>query len=179
VGTFRLVGTRTAASCSDGVEVTAPADGDAACLAATPSQDVRCQVQRPIPDCCFDTLFPRSIEVIATIAFDTAATTATTAYLCTNRHGATPYVGTRVPEAGGDRISVATSTSGAALGSCAAACAVTVLHTVEGLVARDPISGLVTGFSGEGTEAASATPAASCAPCATPCTATWSLAKAP
>jgi hypothetical protein len=168
-----LVATRTAASCQDD---TAPADGDAACAAATPPQTVQCLLARPVPPCCFDALFPPVVTFTATFAYGPQDGSAA---LCLPRPGASPYLGTRTAAVGGDELSVALDTSGAVLTSCSAGCSVTVRHEVTGLLARDPESGAVTGFTGQHVETASPTAAADCTPCTAPCTATWSLAPAP
>jgi hypothetical protein len=174
VGTFELVATRTAATC---VGDTAPLDGSAACLAATPSQVVDCASARPVPACCYDGLFkPTLPPFTATVAYGAQGSSAA---LCVSRPQASPFLGTRAPASGGETLSVALDSAGAVLAACAATCAVTVHHAITGTVARDPLSGVATAFTGELVETASATPTAACAPCASPCTATWTLAPAP
>jgi hypothetical protein len=175
VGTFSLRATRAAAACQGD---TAPSDGDTACQRTDPAWVLgRCQLVRPVPSCCFDILFPPALPALSlTIAY---AAVGPGAVACLPRPKASPFQGTRTTGAGGEQLSLALDTSGAVLGSCAAACAVTVHQTLTGLVARDPVSGLATGFTGEHVEVASATPAADCAPCVAPCTATWALTPAP
>ena len=149
VGTFRLAGTRTSAACQGG---TGPAGG-------------------------FDGLFAPSIPTFtATIAYGSQGASAA---LCLPKAEASPYLGTRTPAPGGEAIAVELETSGAVLAACAGTCAVTVHHAVTGLVARDPVSGAVTGFTGELVETAASTPAADCTPCSAPCTASWALTPAP
>jgi hypothetical protein len=170
VGTFDLVATRTAASCQGD---SAPIDGAVACAGASPFVKVDCQTARPVPACCFDRLFPPRLELQAVVAYGALGGAAA---FCLQRPGATPYLGTRTAVAGGEALTTSLDTAGAVLASCAATCAVTVRHQVTGLVARDPGSGAVTGFTGQSVEEASATPSADCAACATPCSATWTLA---
>ncbi len=172
MATLSLAGARVSAACAGG----APLDGTAACAAATPPVTADCQGAGPLPPCCFDRLFPPVLPFRAVVAFGALDDSAA---LCVQRPGATPFLGTRAAAPGGDALTVAADTAGAVLGSCAATCAVTVRHEVTGLLARDPESGAVTGFTGQVVETASATPSAACAPCATPCTATWALAPAP
>jgi len=175
VGTFLLVGTRASASCQGD---TAPADGAAQCAKAELTVD--CQAARPVPACCFDGLFPPVIPAAPPFTFTiTYGSQGGSAALCTGLAKANPYLGTRTSVAGGESLSVALDTAGAVLGACAGTCAVTFHHAVTGLVARDPVSGAATGFTGEYVETASATPSAACAPCATPCTATWTLGPPP
>jgi len=174
VGSLHVVGARTAAAC---LGDTAPADGSAACAALTPPLTVDCQTARPIPACCFDNLFAPSIAFTGTLSY---AVDGDLAALCTGRSQATPYLGTHASAAGGDQIAVSVDTAGAVLGSCAATCAVTVHHAVTGLVARDPVTGVITGFTGEHVETTGLlSPLASCAPCGASCTATWTLSLAP
>ncbi len=174
VGRFDLLATRTAASCQDG---SGPgADGTAACAARVPPLTVDCLTARPAPDCCFDRLFPPTRTVQAVISY---AALGDAAAFCLQRPGAAPYLGTRTAAAGGETITASLETAGAVLSSCAATCAVTVRHDLTGLVARDPESGAVTGFTGVSTEVAAATASAACATCTTPCQATWDLARAP
>ncbi len=179
VGTFRLVATRTAAACQGDA---APADGSAACLAATPSQVVDCQAARPVPPCCFDGLFPPALpapgqpDLVVAIAYGPQEAAAA---VCLPRPKDSPLLGTHAAAAGGDELAVSLDTSGAVYGACAAACAVTVHQALTGLLARDPVSGAATGFTGQLVEVGSATAAAACAPCAAPCTATWAVATAP
>jgi hypothetical protein len=166
-----LVATRTTAACQGD---TAPADGDAACAASQiPSH---CQLERPVPSCCFDGLFPVTRAFQATIAY--GALDASAAF-CLPVPGASPYVGTRTSVGTGEQLSVSVETSGAVLASCSSTCAVTVLHSVTGLVEHAVAGGPVTGFTGELVEAASPTPASSCTPCTAPCTATWALGPPP
>jgi hypothetical protein len=169
---LELVATRTSAACQGD---TTPADGAAACAARVPPLTVNCQLERPAPDCCFDGLFPPEVTFQATVAFgqldDSAA-------FCLPVAGATPYTGTRVTAGGSDAFSVSLETAGAVLASCSSTCAVTVRHEVTGVLTRDPVSGDVTGFSGQSVEAAAPTPDATCAPCTAPCAATWTLARA-
>lgn len=173
VAELSLEGTRTAASCAgDSV----PASGTAACAARNPPVSVDCQATRPAPDCCFDALFPPVRPFRAVVAFGVADASAA---LCLQVPGAVPYLGTRTAEAGGDALDVSLETGGAVLSACASTCAVTVHHQVTGLLARDPGSGAVTGFTGQSVETASATASAACGACVTPCTATWTLAQAP
>jgi hypothetical protein len=173
VGTFDLVATRTAAACQGD---TAPTDGAAACADSDPLSTVDCHAGAPVPDCCFDRLFPRTRQLRAVIAYGAVGNAAA---FCLQRPGATPYLGTREVVAGGEALTAALETSGAVLSSCASTCAVTVQHQVTGLVARDAPGGPVTGFTGQSVEVAQATPSASCAACAMPCTATWALAPNP
>lgn len=173
VGNFRLLATRTAAACAGD---TAPGDGSAICLAATPSQVVDCATARPVPACCFDRLFPAAPEVTVTIAYGSQGSSAA---LCPARPLASPFLGTRTPVTGGETLAVELDSAGAVLAACASACAVTVHHAITGTVARDPLSGAATGFAGELVETASATPSADCTPCAAPCAATWALVSAP
>lgn len=174
VGRFDLTATRTAAACLDG---SGPGeDGTAACAARVPALTVDCKTARPAPDCCFDRLFPPTRTFQAVISY---AALGDGAAFCLQRPGAAPYLGTRgAPTAAGETITVSLETSGAVLSSCAATCAVTMRHDLTGLVARNPESGAVTGFSGTSTEVASATSSAACATCTTPCQATWDLAPA-
>ncbi|MCM2334491.1 MAG: hypothetical protein NDI82_11170 [Anaeromyxobacteraceae bacterium] len=173
VATLELAGARVSAACAgDGV----PANGSAACAAADPPVTVDCQAVRPAPPCCFDLLFPPILPFRAVVAFGDLDASAA---FCVQRPGSTPYLGTHTAAAGGDELTVSADTSGAVLAACAATCAVTVHHEVTGLLARDPLTGAVTGFTGQAVQTASATPSADCAPCATPCTAIWSLARAP
>jgi len=173
VAELSLEGTRTSAACAgDSV----PASGSAACAARSPPVSVDCQAVRPAPDCCFDGLFPLRRAVRAVVAFGVADETAA---LCLQVPGAVPYLGTRAAVAGGDELQVSLDTGGAVLSACASTCAVTVHHEVTGLLARDPGTGAVTGFTGQSVEAASATASAACGACVTPCTATWTLAQAP
>lgn len=173
VATLDLAATRTSASCQGD---TAPADGTAACAAGTPPLTVNCLLDRPVPPCCFDGLFKPEVEFRATFAF---GSTGSAASFCLPVPGATPYPGSHAAVAGGDQVSVSLETIGAVLASCSATCAVTMRHEVSGLLGRDPVTGDVTGFTGESVELASPTPDATCTPCTAPCTATWSLAPKP
>lgn len=171
VALLSLLATRTAAACQAD---TAPADGDSACAAAKVT--AHCQLDRPVPACCFDGLFPPTRAFQATIAY--GALDASAAF-CLPVPGASPYVGTRTSVGTDEQLSVSVETSGAVLASCSSTCAVTVLHEVTGLVEHATAGGPVTGFTGELVETASPTPASSCAPCTAPCAATYALAKSP
>ena len=173
VAQLTLKATRRSAACQGD---SAPADGSAACLAATPSVVTDCQAARPVPDCCFDQLYPRTFGVQATIALDPGAAAAA---LCTGRPGALPFSGTWTTAAGGQQVSVKLDTSGAVLASCASHCTATIRQVVDGLLALDPSTGRPTGFTGSLVETDTPTADASCAPCAAPCGATWDLTSTP
>jgi hypothetical protein len=172
VAQLDLVAKRTSASCQGD---TVPADGQASCDALAPPA-VSCLLDRPVPSCCFDGLFKPEVPFRATFAF---GSTGASAYLCLPVPGAAPYPGTHAAVAGGDQVAVSLETIGAVLASCSSTCAVTMRHEVTGLLGRDPVSGAVTGFTGESVELASPTPDATCTPCTAPCSATWALAPAP
>jgi len=173
VAVLDLVASRTSASCQND---TFPADGQEACDALGLPVPVRCLLDRPVPACCFDRLFAPEVRFQASIAYGSLDDSAA---LCMPVPGARPYLGSRTAVAGGDQLSVTLETVGAVLASCSSTCAVTMHHEVTGLLERDPVSGVVTGFTGESVEGASPTPDATCTPCTAPCAATWALAPAP
>jgi hypothetical protein len=86
---------------------------------------------------------------------------------------AEPLVGTQVA----DQVEVSLDTRGALLSACSARCGVTVRQTLAGTLQRDP-SGQPTGFTGTFTDRATLDgdiAGADCAPCTTPCQATYRL----
>jgi hypothetical protein len=119
-------------------------------------------------------LYPAQADFSGTIAYSAASSGAA---FCTGRARAEPLVGTRQA----DQLDVSLETRGALLAGCNKACAVTVHQQVTGTVLRDP-GGAPVGFTGTLLDQATldATVAgADCAPCVTPCQATYTLTGLP
>ena len=119
-------------------------------------------------------LFPATVEFAGTV---TSFSSGTAAALCVARPDAEPLTGTGAADA----IDVSLETRGALLSGCNALCAVTVHQQVAGTVQRDP-GGAPSGFTGTLVDEQTQDPAvagASCAPCTTPCRATYALSALP
>ncbi len=123
------------------------------------------------PSAAYANQLPASFAFSATLAY---AAQGSAAALCTGRVDSSPLVGTR----SGDAISVLVDTSQAALAGCSSTCAVSVEQLVTGTLSRDA-AGTPTGFTGTLVETDTAAPGADCAPCTSPCQATWTLAATP
>jgi hypothetical protein len=119
-------------------------------------------------------LYPAKVKFTGTVAYSGSSASAA---LCVIRPLAEPLVGAQVA----DQVAVELSTRGALLSGCNARCAVTVLQRVTGTVQRDP-GGAPTGFTGELVDQETLDPTvtgADCAPCTTPCQATYLLTGLP
>ena len=134
--------------------------------------DVSCAAGAPATTGGLDDLYPATFTFAATVAF---AAEGTGAAVCTLRRLSAPLTGTHQ----GDLVTVALETGGAVLTACSAACAVTVRQELAGTLARDPGTGLATGFTGTLVELATAAGGVDCGPCTPPCQATYALAPAP
>jgi hypothetical protein len=119
-------------------------------------------------------LFPPTVSVGGTVtSFDSG----TAAALCVTRPNAEPLTGTMAA----DTIDVSLETRGALLSGCNALCAVTVRQQVAGTLQRDP-GGAPSGFTGTLVDEQTQDPTvagADCAPCTTPCRATYALSALP
>jgi hypothetical protein len=162
-----------AAGCRDSLE-SYPCPGSPVATFAftgTPSQ-ASCSGGAPAAGA--GSLYQANVLFTGTIA---ASPSGATAALCVSHPRAEPLVGTLVA----DQLDVALDTRGALLGVCNARCAVTVHQQVTGTLRRDP-GGTPAGFTGTLVEEArmdGTIAGADCAPCATPCTATYALTGLP
>jgi len=134
--------------------------------------DVACAAGAPATAGGLDDLYPVTFTFAATVAF---ATEGTGAAVCTLRHLSAPLTGTHQ----GDQLAVALETGGAVLGACSASCAATGRQELTGTLARDPGTGLATGFSGTLVDRVTAAAGTACGPCTPPCQATYALALPP
>jgi hypothetical protein len=119
-------------------------------------------------------LYPADVSFSATISYSASGSGAA---LCVARPRAEPLVGARV----GDQVDLMLETRGAVLAACSASCAVTIRQRVTGTLQRDP-AGLPSGFSGTLVDQATldgAVAGADCAPCTTPCQASYLLSGLP
>jgi hypothetical protein len=117
-----------------------------------------------------DALYPAQFDLTGIIAY---SSTGDGAALCSAVARAEPLVGTQVA----DQVDLALDTRGALLGGCSARCAVTVHQRVTGTVQRDA-AGAPTGFTGTLLDRATLDDTilgADCAPCTTPCQASYLL----
>lgn len=115
-------------------------------------------------------VYQGNVSFSGTIAY---AASGNVAAFCGFGPSAEPLVGTQVA----DRVEVSLKTRGALLSACSARCAVTVRQTLDGNLQRDP-GGQPAGFIGTFTDQATIdddVAGADCAPCTTPCQATYQL----
>jgi hypothetical protein len=160
-----------AAGCSQPVESTPCPGAPVATLTFTGTRTAASCAQGTEPAAGANSLFPPTVRFTGTVAVSGA-----TAALCGIAPNAEPLVGTLVA----DVLDVSLTTTGALLVGCNAACAVAVDQRVQGTLQRDP-GGAPSGFTGTLDDVERVDPAvarATCAPCLTPCQASYALTAA-